>query len=539
VQTIGYSIAFKTVDEMTVMLSQGYAPINLVGYAAVAVALLVLAIFLFIFQRMVARPVASVVDAIKRSVQTGDLSIKAPVSGNGDEMDVLAVEFNRRVEQTGSALTDLTRVAQQMAVGDFSAKMTMQPIGDMGMFFMIFEGMREEITEAFSVIKEIALLIEQSEFQKIDAVAKGQLRGEFADVVRVVERSATVLRHNFTDIQRVMTQVASGDLSYRVETEATGELALLKNSINHTVASLHHLFQELSASATNMAQGNLTCSVKTQQLHGEYRAMGEAMNAATKQMSGLIVEVQGLGHNVSSLSGQLLVEADAISGRMQKQAASVEQTASAMEESVVSIHTTRKNVAQATALSVEQRKVLSLANKDMEDTIVAMRNIQEQAKAINGMVTLIDAIAFQTNLLALNAAVEAARAGEHGRGFAVVASEVRSLAGKSADAAKDIKQTIDAAIAAIDGGVDMIGKVNDGMGKVSSEVTRMTDLVEAINRASEEQSAGIGEVNKSMALLDQGIQQNAAAMEEAQAAYRQMGDMTEALSTTLSRFNTR
>ena len=287
-----------------------------------------------------------------------------------------------------------------------------------------------------------------------------------------------------------------------------------------------------------MAQGNLTCSVNTAHLHGEYREMGEAMNSATKEMSGLIIEVQGLGQDVSSLSNQLLIEANAISGRMQAQAASVEETASAMEESVVSIRTTRNNLAQATALSVEQRKVLSLANQDMDDTIVAMRNIQEQAKAINGMVTLIDSIAFQTNLLALNAAVEAARAGEHGRGFAVVASEVRSLAGKSADAAKDIKHTIDAAIAAIDGGVNMIGKVSEGMSKVSSEVTSMTDLVAAINRVSEEQSAGISEVNKSMSLLDKGIQQNAAAMEEAQAAYRQMGEMTEELSLTLSRFNT-
>ncbi len=538
VQTIGYSIAFKTVDEMNEMLSQSYAPINLVGYAAVGIALFVLIIFLFIFQRMVARPVASVVDAIKRSVQTGDLSIKAPVSGNGDEMDVLAIEFNRRVEQIETALTDLTRVAQQMAVGDFTAKMSMQPIGNMGLFFMTFEGMREEITEAFSVIKEIALLIEQSQFQEIDAVAKGKLRGEFADVVQVVASAASVLRHNFSDIQKVMTHVAAGDLSYRVETEAGGELAVLKGSINNTVASLHHLFQELSGAATSMAQGNLTCSVNTAHLHGEYREMGEAMNSATKEMSRLIIEVQGLGQDVSSLSNQLLIEANAISGRMQAQAASVEETASAMEESVVSIRTTRNNLAQATALSVEQRKVLSLANQDMDDTIVAMRNIQEQAKAINGMVTLIDSIAFQTNLLALNAAVEAARAGEHGRGFAVVASEVRSLAGKSADAAKDIKHTIDAAIAAIDGGVNMIGKVSEGMSKVSSEVTSMTDLVAAINRVSEEQSAGISEVNKSMSLLDKGIQQNAAAMEEAQAAYRQMGEMTEELSLTLSRFNT-
>jgi methyl-accepting chemotaxis protein len=536
--TVGYNIAFKTTDEMHAVLNKAYSPVNMVGYAAVGVALLFLAIFLGIFKVLVATPVRQVVEAIRKSVATGDLSIKAPASGNGDEMDVLAITFNQLVEQTSSALNDLTRVTQQVAVGDFSAKTTIKPIGDMGMFFMVFEGMRESMVYAFNTIKEVSMLMGKSEFQKINEASTANLQGEFLAVVKSVIAASNTLRDSFADIQKVMMHVADGDLSYRVETKAQGDLLALKDSINNTVGSLHYLFEALSSAASAMAKGDLTRLVDTAKLHGEYKSMGDAMNAATNQMASLIVEVQRLGNEVSELSNQLLIEADAMSDRMQQQAAAIEQTAAAMEESVASIQSTRTNVAHATELAVEQRTVLSLANKDMEATILAMRNIQEQAKAINGMVTLIDSIAFQTNLLALNAAVEAARAGEHGRGFAVVASEVRSLAGKSADAAKDIKLTIDSAISAIDNGVGMIGKVNVGMTQVSGEVNRMTDLIESINRASNEQSVGIAEVNKSMNTIDQGIQQNAAAMEEAQATYRQMGDMTNELAKTLGRFNT-
>jgi methyl-accepting chemotaxis protein len=536
--TIGYNIAFKTTDEMHAVLNKAYSPVNMVGYAAVGVSLLFLFIYLGIFKVLVATPVRQTVESIRKSVATGDLSIKAPASGNGDEMDVLAITFNQLVEQTSGALNDLTRVTQQVAVGDFSAKTTIKPIGDMGMFFMVFEGMREAMVDAFNAIKEVSTLMSKSEFQKINDASTGTLHGEFLAVVKSVIAASSILKDSFADIQKVMTHVADGDLSYRVETKAQGEMLALKDSINNTVGSLHCLFEELSSAASAMAKGDLTRLVDTAKLHGEYKSMGEAMNAATNQMASLIVEVQRLGHEVSELSNQLLIEADVMSDRMQQQAAAIEQTAAAMEESVASIQSTRTNVAQATELAVEQRQVLSLANKDMEATILAMRNIQEQAKAINGMVTLIDSIAFQTNLLALNAAVEAARAGEHGRGFAVVASEVRSLAGKSADAAKEIKDTIDSAISAVDNGVGMIGKVNTGMGQVSDEVIRMTDLIESINRASNEQAVGIVEVNKSMNAIDQGIQQNAAAMEEAQAAYRQMGDMTTDLATTLGRFNT-
>lgn len=535
-KTIGYNIAYKTSTEMDALLAEAYAPINMVLYTSIVLTIILTGIFIGLFEWLVARNLRKVSDSIAHASKTGDLSLMVPNTENGDEISQMVTVINNDRKMLHTALADLTRAAQQIAVGDFSARSDVSTHGDLGMFMMIFDGMREEMIHAFDAIKELAFLLDNSEFQKIRESSVIHLKGEYLNVVNRVVSAGNTLSENFAEIQHVMSEVANGNLTYRVTAEAKGELNALKDNINQTVSAMHHLFDAFSDAASSMSKGDLTHKVDVAALAGEYRIMAESMNAATDQMAHLIGEVQSMSAQVSGLSSQLATEANHMSDRMQQQAAAVEETAAAMEESAQSINASQANVNQVTSLAHEQHQSLSRSQVDMDNTVAAMRRIQEQAKAINGMVTLIDSIAFQTNLLALNAAVEAARAGEHGRGFAVVASEVRSLAQKSAEAAKDIKGTIEGTIVAIDDGVVQIDKVTQGMATVSSAVSRMTELVSEVNRAAEEQAVGIVEVNKSMSHIDSGIQQNAAGTEEIQAVCHQLNEMTDQLSQTMSKF---
>jgi methyl-accepting chemotaxis protein len=225
-----------------------------------------------------------------------------------------------------------------------------------------------------------------------------------------------------------------------------------------------------------------------------------------------------------------------LSNRTQEQAASLEETASAMEQTLASVNTTRAGIAQAEKISHDQQASREQSQAVMVKTVAAMQAITHSSEQIGNIVTLIDSIAFQTNLLALNAAVEAARAGEHGRGFAVVASEVRALAGKSADAAKDIKGLIEASVRQVREGSDLIQQVSHSLDAIGAGTTQMQATVIEISRAAGEQVKAIEQVNTSLSNIDSMTQQNAALVEQTAASADGMRHQASDLTQLMSRF---
>jgi methyl-accepting chemotaxis protein len=225
-----------------------------------------------------------------------------------------------------------------------------------------------------------------------------------------------------------------------------------------------------------------------------------------------------------------------LSNRTEQQASSLEETASAMEELTSTVKQNADNARQANQLAVSASEVAVQGGAVVSQVVDTMGSINESSRKIVDIIGVIDGIAFQTNILALNAAVEAARAGEQGRGFAVVASEVRSLAQRSASAAKEIKSLIDDSVAKVDAGSKLVEQAGTTMGEVVASVRRVTDIVGEISSASQEQSDGIEQVNHAITLMDEATQQNAALVEQAAAAARAMQEQAATLTETVSVF---
>ncbi|APV52179.1 hypothetical protein BWI17_22400 [Betaproteobacteria bacterium GR16-43] len=225
-----------------------------------------------------------------------------------------------------------------------------------------------------------------------------------------------------------------------------------------------------------------------------------------------------------------------LSSRTEEQASSLEESASSMEELMSTVTATAQHAKHASELALAASNVAARGGQAMQDVITTMGEISASSKKIADIIGVIDSIAFQTNILALNAAVEAARAGEQGRGFAVVASEVRSLAQRSAGAAKEIKGIIQGSAERVEGGTRRVEDAGKTMAELTASVNQVTGIIAEIATASQEQASGITQVSQAMASMEQVTQQNAALVEESAAAAENMAATAEQLVTAVSRF---
>jgi methyl-accepting chemotaxis protein len=225
-----------------------------------------------------------------------------------------------------------------------------------------------------------------------------------------------------------------------------------------------------------------------------------------------------------------------LSSGAQEQASSQEETSATLEEITATVKQNADNAKQANQLALGSRESAELGGEVVGSAVAAMNEINASSKKIADIITTIDEIAFQTNLLALNAAVEAARAGEQGRGFAVVAAEVRSLAQRSATAAKEIKALIQDSVRKVENGSDLVNKSGKTLGEIVASVKRVTDIVAEIAAASDQQAVGIDQVAKAMAQMDQVTQQNSAQTEELSSTAQSMSSHAEQLQALVEKF---
>jgi methyl-accepting chemotaxis protein len=249
-----------------------------------------------------------------------------------------------------------------------------------------------------------------------------------------------------------------------------------------------------------------------------------------------VTEVAASSQAISTTSQQISAGNRELSGRTESQANSLQKTASSMDELTNTVKQTAENAHQASKLAVSASEVASKGGEVVYQVVDTMDSISQSAKKIVDIISMIDALAFQTNILALNAAVEAARAGEQGRGFAVVASEVRNLAQRSAGAAKEISALIGESVEKVDAGTKLVGQAGATMSDVVTSVKHVTDIISDIAIASREQSAGIEEVNHAVTEMDNVTQQNAALVEEAEAALLSLQVQADKLVKVISIF---
>ena len=266
-----------------------------------------------------------------------------------------------------------------------------------------------------------------------------------------------------------------------------------------------------------LTEGDLTVSIE-HALEGEFKVLGGSINQFIEEMRGTILNINSAVETINTASSEIALGNSDLSSRTEQQASSLEETASSMEELTSTVKLNAENAEQANALAAQASQIATEGGDVIGKVVNTMTLINDSAQEISDIIGVIDGIAFQTNILALNAAVEAARAGEQGRGFAVVASEVRSLAQRSAEAAKDIKELISDSVSKIASGNELVVKSGDTMDEVVTAIKRVNDIMSEIAAASSEQAAGIEEVSRAVVQMDEMTQQNAALVEEAAAA---------------------
>lgn len=284
-----------------------------------------------------------------------------------------------------------------------------------------------------------------------------------------------------------------------------------------------------------LAGGDLTCKL-TVDTKDEVGQMAQAMNTAVEGMREALTEVQASAETVTEAAQQLASSSEELSSGAQEQASSLEETSSSLEQITSSVRQNADSAKQANQLATLARDSAEKGGQVVSAAVAAMGEINTASKKIADIITAIDEIAFQTNLLALNAAVEAARAGEQGRGFAVVAAEVRSLAQRSATAAKEIKALIQDSVRKVESGSEMVNKSGQVLLEIVASVKRVTDIVGEIAAASQEQASGVEQVGNAVSQMDQVTQQNAAQTEELSSTAEGLSSSAEELQAMVARF---
>lgn len=354
-----------------------------------------------------------------------------------------------------------------------------------------------------------------------------------------VVKFATDITKQKLAISKITSMIASaneGKLDERIDVSAfEGFYAEMTHSMNELMDTISDPINNSIHVLTSFSNGDLT-----QTMLGDYKGsflqIQDALNGTITRLRDTVMRIRDSAGAVHLASSEISAGSTDLSQRTEQQASSLEETAASMEEITGTVRQNSENAKSANELSSGACNVAERGGQVVNDAVNAMRNIEKSSQKISDIISVIDEIAFQTNLLALNAAVEAARAGEAGKGFAVVASEVRSLAGRSASASKEIKSLIMESSGEVKAGAELVNQAGSTLTEIVDSVKQVATIISDIASASSEQASGINEINSSVSQMDEMTQQNAALVEENTAAAQSLVQQAQALGDMMQFF---
>jgi methyl-accepting chemotaxis protein len=413
-------------------------------------------------------------------------------------------------------LVSLKSALDGMQAGDFSNKIAAHPYPDeVG-----------ALSGALEIYRENALALEASRRDReVAMLADAEQAAGVQSLVR--------------DVAVIVAAARSGDFSGHAETgKVEGPLRELVEGVNEINRLVDSATGEFVGVLEALAQGDLTHQVRTP-YNGRFGALKDALNETVERLSETVSTIQRTALDTGNAAREINAGADDLSKRTEEQASSLEETAATTEELAASVKASANASRNAVSLAEQAKSVAQDGGAIVNQAIAAMESIEQASRKISDINSVIDDIAFQTNLLALNAAVEAARAGDSGKGFAVVASEVRTLAQRSAEAAKDITALINSSNEEVTRGVTLVRSAGEALGKIVDASQRVAMTVAEISTASAEQANGIDEMSQTVAHMDEMTQQNAALAEESAASASALTSQIQRLNALVAAFQTR
>ncbi len=390
------------------------------------------------------------------------------------------------------------------------------------------------MAKADAVVAQLAALLDKGDVEGVRALAAGPLYPAIDPVADVVDKLAAVQLDGaggeYHAAQQLYTVVLWTTLAISGAVLAISALMGLG-----LVRSITGGIGMAVKVAQTVASGDLGSEVVVDR-HDEIGTLLSALKLMNESLVGIVGDVRNASGSIATGSAQIATGNQDLSQRTEEQASNLQQTAASMDQLTATVKNNADTARRASELAEGAAKVAARGGEVVGQVVATMDGITDSSKRITDIIGTIDGIAFQTNILALNAAVEAARAGEQGRGFAVVASEVRSLAQRSATAAKEIKVLIGESVGKVENGTRLVADAGRTMGDIVDQVRRVSTLITEISDASDEQSRGIGQIGDAVAQLDQVTQQNAALVEESAAAAESLRVQADGLARTVATF---
>jgi methyl-accepting chemotaxis protein len=411
---------------------------------------------------------------------------------------------------------------------------------------------KDEVGDTANAVKAIRVMIqekaaieaaEKADRDLKEAAAKAERERAEAEAKLLADRraeeeraaaTAKVMAEFDAAVGGIAKAAMAGDFSQRVPLEGKeGVIRNLAQAMNTMCDNIGQVMDEMVAMMSSLANGDLTRRINAN-YQGTFATLKDSANATATKLAETLSEITSSAREVANAASEISTSTTDLSQRTEEQAAGLEETSASMEQIAATVKKNAENAHQANQLTASARDVADRGGSVVASTVQAMSRIEESSNRIADIIGVIDEIARQTNLLALNAAVEAARAGDAGRGFAVVATEVRSLAQRSSQAAKDIKDLITNSSSQVKDGVELVNRAGQALHEIMASIKSVADIVADIATASHEQSTGIDQVNKALTQMDEVTQQNSALVEENAATAKtletQSANMTEQVS---------
>ncbi|WP_434983184.1 methyl-accepting chemotaxis protein [Xanthomonas arboricola] len=472
---------------------------------------------------------AAVVAANIAQGQLGE-RIAAP---SRDETGQLLDNMRRMQEQLQRVLAAQSEMAQRHDAGQISYRMDAETFP--GAYATMVRDTNALVGSHIAVKMKLAQIMSRYAIGDLSQ-DMDRLPGEkavFSDTMDAVKRNLSAMN---SEIKLLAQAAANGDFSVRGDTQRfQHDFLAMVESLNQLMATADGNLGALSSVLRAIAAGDLTTRMHGD-FHGVFAQMRDDANATVVQLADIVGRIQQSTDAINDAASEIAAGNQDLSQRTEQQAANLEETAASMEELTSTVRNNAEHARRANQLVVGAAAVAAQGGTVVGEVVGTMAGIQAASRKIADIISVIDGIAFQTNILALNAAVEAARAGEQGRGFAVVASEVRTLAQRSAGAAKEIKQLIDDSVNRVEQGNVLVSQAGRTMQDIVDSVRGVTEIMHEISEASQQQSQGIEQVGQTIAQMDQSTQQNAALVEEATAAARAMEAQAQQLRDAVSVF---